>query len=278
MSMRLARRLAISSTVRSRGKPARHKSKTRYGEVTHMPALSGSVVSLQVGRVAPLGAEGSPSGFVKRPVAGPVMAERLGLAGDEQADRRVHGGAEKAIYWYPVGHYVHWCALLPHHAATLVAGAFGENLTIEEFDEDDVAIGDIFRVGRATLQITEPRQPCLKLALRFDDPRLVKAMIRTGMTGWYTRVLEAGQIEAGAAIDLLDRPNPEWSIPRFNRFINNHGGTAEELAELAKLRGLPRAWQRAAHAALGTVLRAHTKEFSSQAPAPTVAQDPNLHP
>jgi MOSC domain-containing protein YiiM len=190
----------------------------------------------------------------------------------------VHGGAEKAIYWYPVGHYARWRALLPHHAAKLVPGAFGENLTIEEFDEDDVAIGDIFRVGQATLQITQPRQPCLKLALRFDDPQLVKAMIRTGMSGWYTRVLEAGEIEAGAVVDLLDRPNPEWSIARFNRFINNQGGTGGELAELANLRGLPRAWQRAAHAALRTVLRAHTKELLSQAPGSPSAQDSNPHP
>jgi len=243
-----------------------------------MPALSGSVVSVQVGRIAPLGPEGIPSGFVKRPVAGPVIAEHLGLAGDQQADRRVHGGAEKAIYWYPVAHCASWRALLPNHAAILVPGAFGENLSVAEFDEDDVAVGDIFRVGRATLQITQPRQPCLKLALRFDDPELVKAMIRTGMSGWYTRVLEAGPIEAGTAIDLLDRPNPEWSIARFNRFINSHGGTAEELAELAKLRGLPRVWQRAAHAALGTVLRAHTKAFSSQVSASTTAQDPDPRP
>jgi MOSC domain-containing protein YiiM len=179
------------------------------------------------------------------------MAGRFGLAGDRQADRRVHGGPDKAVYCYPVEHYASWRTVAPQHAALLVPGGFGENLTTEGLDEDNVAIGDIFRVGRATAQVTQPRQPCFKLALRFEDPQMVKAMVRSGFSGWYLRVLDAGQIRAGTPITLIDRPNPAWSITRVNHLINKRDGTPEELAELADLRGLAHHWRKAARASLG---------------------------
>ena len=182
-----------------------------------MRSVSGSIVSVQVGGIAPLGPKGVPSGFIKRPVNEPVMAGRFGLAGDRQADRRVHGGPDKAIYCYPVEHYASWRTVVPQHVALLVPGGLGENLTTEGLDEDDVAIGDTFRIGRATAQVTQPRQPCFKLALRFEDPQMVKAMVRSGFSGWYLRVLDAGQIRAGTPITLIDRPNPAWSITRFNQ-------------------------------------------------------------
>ena len=89
-------------------------------------SFSSSVVSVQVGTVAPLGPRKVPSAFVKRPISGPVMAKQLGLVGDEQADLRVHGGPDKAIYCYPAGHYVRWSAERPSDKALLVPGGFGE--------------------------------------------------------------------------------------------------------------------------------------------------------
>jgi MOSC domain-containing protein YiiM len=233
---------------------------------------------VQVGTVAPLGPKGVPSGFIKRPVDGPVMAEQLGLAGDQQADRRVHGGPDKALYCYPGEHYTRWRSLAPQHARLLMAGGFGENLTTDALDEDRVAIGDVFQIGSATVQVTQPRQPCFKLALRFGDEHMVRAMVRSGLSGWYLRVLDPGLIEADAAIALLDRPNPQWSIARFNRLINERRRTVEHLAELAELPGLARHWKQAARVSLGTATPAHVEEiFSSEAPA-SVPADGLLSP
>src|SRR5262249_39594268 len=103
-------------------------------------SVYGSIVSVQVGRVAPLRARQVGSAFVKRPIAGRVMVERLGLAGDQQADLRVHGGPEKAVYCYPIEHYAEWLLERPSAEALLVPGGFGENLTTRGFDEDRVCV------------------------------------------------------------------------------------------------------------------------------------------
>lgn len=217
--------------------------------VNSMNTIGGSVVSVQVGQIAPLGREGVPSGFIKRPVAGPVMVEKLGLVGDQQADLRVHGGADKAVYCYPIEHYAKWAAALPSASALLVPGGFGENLTICGFDEDRVCIGDVVRIGGVTAQVTQPRRPCFKLGLRFGNPRMLGAMVRSGLTGWYLRVLNPGQVEIGASIATLDRPNPAWSIRRLNGLLGRRG-TREEIAELATLRGLAGDLRTSARAAL----------------------------
>ncbi|MGH6838620.1 MAG: MOSC domain-containing protein [Methylocella sp.] len=241
-----------------------------------MPAVSGLIVSVQVGGVAPLGPKGVPSGFIKRPVDEPVMAGRFGLAGDEQADRRVHGGPAKAVYCYPVEHYRSWRTTMPQHAALLVPGGFGENLTTEGFDEDNVAIGDIFRIGRATAQVTQPRQPCFKLALRFEDPQMGRAMVRLGFSGWYLRILEPGLIGAGAPITLVDRPNPAWSITRFNQLIKKGAGALEESAELADLRGLAHSWRKVARASLTAASKHHARFSPAEASGPPPPDDSSL--
>ncbi len=182
-----------------------------------MNTIAASVVSVKFVQIAALGPEGVPSGFIKRPVTGAVMVEKLGLVGDQQADLRVHGGADKAVYCYPIEHYARWREMLQGKEHLLVPGGFGENLTTQGLDEGRVCIGDVFQVGRARVQVTQPRQPCFKLALRFEDSQMIKAMVRYGLSGWYLRVLESGAIEAGASIELLDRPNPTWSISRLNR-------------------------------------------------------------
>ena len=219
--------------------------------VNSMNTIGASVVSVQVGQIAPLGREGVPSGFIKRPVKGAVMVEKLGLVGDQQADLRVHGGADKAVYCYPIEHYARWSEMLHGKDHLLVPGGFGENLTTESLDEGRVCIGDIFQIGTARVQVTQPRQPCFKLALRFEDSQMIKAMVRYGLSGWYLRVLEPGLVEAGASIAMLDRPNPAWSISRLNRLLGRRG-TREEVAELAALRGLADGLRNSARAALET--------------------------
>ena len=175
------------------------------------------------------------SGFVKTPVQGRVEVGLLGLAGDEQADLSVHGGPDKAVYACPLGNYAVWKAAFPQYEALLVPGGLGENLTIDGFAEGEVCIGDQMQIGTAVLQVTQPRQPCFKFALRFDDVAMPRAMVRNGMSGWYYRVLQPGALSAGDEVRLLERPHPEWTIERTNRQIIQRRGTVADKAEFPRL-------------------------------------------
>lgn len=211
------------------------------------PTLDTSTVahvhSIQVGAVAPLGPDQVPSGFVKRSVASPVAVGLLGVAGDQQADLTVHGGHDKAVYGYGLGAYETWRQSFPERAERLVPGGLGENLTIAGMHEQDVAIGDIVRVGSVLLQVTQPRQPCFKFALRFEDPRMPGAMVRNGLCGWYYRVLEEGTLAVGNAVTLQARPNPDWTIARFYAMISRRTATIDDLKALRQLSGLARHWR-----------------------------------
>jgi len=208
------------------------------------PGETGSIVSVQVGQVAPLGPDRVPSAFAKAPVRGLVSVGSLGLLGDAQADLTVHGGPDKAVYLYPAEHYDAWSRELPQHAALLLPGGFGENITTLGFDEDAVCIGDVFRAGSALLQITQPRQPCFKLGLRFGESRLPRAFLQSGRSGWYARVLEDGVIAALDRVVLLERPNPTWPVSRLARLITHRLAAPGEMIELAKLPGIASEWRR----------------------------------
>lgn len=201
------------------------------------------VLSIHIGRIAPLGPDQVPSGFVKHPTCDRVIVSHLGLQGDEQADLTVHGGLEKAVYAYPFAHYEKWQREFPQHASTLVPGGFGENLCVEEMAEVDICVGDIHRIGTSALQVCQPRQPCFKLALRFEDKFLPKAMIRTGRAGWYYRVLEQGEMRAGDAIRLEHRPNPDFRFSRLVEVISQGEPTRDELERLKDMAGLASHWQ-----------------------------------
>ncbi|MES2904953.1 MAG: MOSC domain-containing protein [Pseudomonadota bacterium] len=179
-----------------------------------------------------------PSGFVKSRVDGPVGVTFLGLAGDEQADLTVHGGPEKAVYAYPAIHYAAWEGDLPGHAEKFVAGGLGENLTILGWTEADLCVGDVHAIGTARLQVCQPRQPCFKLALHFDDKLLPKAMIRTGRAGSYYRVIKEGVITAGDAVVLVDRPNPGFGFERLVEIVNFGNADRDELQAMVTMKGL----------------------------------------
>jgi len=198
----------------------------------------GQVSSVQIGAVAPLGPDGVPSGFVKRPVTGLVEARALGLVGDAQADLRVHGGPDKAVYGYALSNYGAWAADFPEHGWRLRAGAFGENLTIDGVAESDLCVGDVHQIGSTLLQVCQPRQPCFKLALRFEDPRLPPAMVMNGRAGWYYRVLTPGALAAGDAVRLFERPNPGFAFTRLVAIVSGHRPSMDELARMATMEGL----------------------------------------
>ncbi|MGH9317991.1 MAG: MOSC domain-containing protein [Thermoanaerobaculia bacterium] len=142
-----------------------------------------------------------PTGIFKQPAAGRVRLRELSLEGDIQADRRYHGGAEKAVYLYPSEHYPYWKRFL---GRDLLAGFFGENFTTEGFREDTVHIGDTFRVGTAVVQVTQPRSPCFKLGLKVGSARFIKSFLESRRLGFYLRVLQEGVVGAGDPIERVE--------------------------------------------------------------------------
>ena len=167
----------------------------------------------------------------------------------------MHGGPEKAVYGYALSSYAVWRRAFPEHGALWMPGGLGENLTIDGIDEEMVHIGDVVRIGTATLQVTQPRQPCFKFALRFGDKRLPKAMIGNGRSGRYYRVIETGVLAAGDRLDLLERFNPTWPMARFNRVLSSKSSTMEDMVELATLPGLATAWRETARDAIARATR-----------------------
>lgn len=172
-----------------------------------------------------------------------------GFRGDEQADLRVHGGPDMAIYAYDRSHYVAWTLEFPEHARLWGEGALGENLSIDGWDETNVCIGDIVHLGSTLLQVTRPRKPCFKLALRFNDLRLPRRLVETGRCGWYYRVLRSGAISEGDEAVLVSRLHPEWSIRRINHLSIQVGADPVELRELAGLPELAENWRAQVQAA-----------------------------
>lgn len=177
----------------------------------------------------------------KTPVSGAIWAGTLGLEGDGQADKRYHGGADKAINAYCFKHYPHWAREFNQPALPL--GAFGENLTLDNTDENSVCIGDIFEAGGVQLQLSQPRQPCGTLAWRWKMSDLVQRVEKHGSTGWYFRVLKEGKLQSGAELKLLHRPHPRWTVTAANDVLHHRKGGREAAHELAALPELSEAWQ-----------------------------------
>jgi MOSC domain-containing protein YiiM len=151
----------------------------------------------------------------KEPVEGPVHAGPLGLEGDQQADKRHHGGPHQAVYAYSFENHLHWRRELKR--PELRAGSFAENLTVEGMPDTDVHIGDVFRIGSAVMQVTLPRGPCSTLAFAMGDTSFPKAMLAALRLGFYLRVLEEGVVKAGDEITLVSADPAGLSIAEVAR-------------------------------------------------------------
>ena len=195
-------------------------------------------VTLFAGRLAPLGPKGVMSGIAKAAVAAPSWLAEEGLEGDVQGDRRVHGGPEKALLHYAFDHYPAWRSEIGDEPLLARPGAFGENISASGLTEHAVAIGDVFRIGGARVQVSQPRQPCWKLNARFGISDMARRVQNTGRTGWYYRVLAPGRIDPEDDLELLDRPASEWTIARLQRAFYRDTMNREELAGIAALEPL----------------------------------------
>ena len=209
-----------------------------------------TIQSIQIGRVI---TEGDPqtrdvlqrqwtTGFYKRRVDGPVQLTRLGLQGDAVADNRFHGGPDKAVLCYALSHYDLWSD--EHPELKMSAGALGENLTLAGADETTVCIGDRYRVGRCEIEVSQPRQPCWKIARRWGVKTLTKEVTQTGRTGWYVRVITEGMIVAAEQLELRDRPHPDWPVARANDVMFGREVDRAAVLELMNLEQLAEAWRK----------------------------------
>lgn len=205
------------------------------------------ISSVQVGRVAPLGRKGAPSAIAKMPVLGRIAIGKTGLEGDEQADRRFHGGPEKAVHHYALDHAEAWRADLPSLPDLIgQAGAFGENFSSLGITEAEIHVGDVWRAGSALLQVSQARQPCWKLNERFGVPDMARRVQTSGRTGWYYRVLEPGMVGPGDGLTLVDRPCPDWPLARLLHVFYVDRLDRAELAGIAALEPLSQSWRQLA--------------------------------
>ncbi len=170
------------------------------------------------------------SAIAKQPATGPIAIGPHGLAGDEQADQVHHGGPEMALHHYPRDHYPHWQGLLGDHPLLAGQAAFGENISTLGMTETEACLGDRYRLGSALVEVSQGRKPCWKLDHRFDRAGVMAEVVRSARSGWYYRVIEAGTVQAGDAIALVDRPLPEWSVARCFALLIGGGHKAEPAA------------------------------------------------
>ena len=182
------------------------------------------------------------TGIFKEPVQGPVMLRTLNLDGDRQADLSVHGGPSKAVYGYPSEHYEFWKREFPD--MDLPYGMFGENFTTEGMFETGVNVGDRFRVGAAELMVTEPRQPCYKLGIKFGRADIIRKFLQSRRSGFYLAVLKEGEVEAGDEIELISRDQNSIAISDITRLYAFEKDDLETMRRAVKVEALPESWRK----------------------------------
>ena len=203
------------------------------------------LISVNVGRPQPVPYQDGvvSTGIYKEPVTGPVWVRRLNLDGDGQADLKVHGGEHKAVYAYPLEHYAFWSRELGRD--DLGYGQFGENLTVEGLLEEQMNIGDVYRIGKALLQVSQPRSPCFKLGLRMGDEGFVARFSAENRTGFYLCVIEEGRITAGDAIERVEQAKDSISVRDAFRLRHGAGGTRAEYERASRVKALTPSWRAA---------------------------------
>jgi len=205
--------------------------------------LNTQITALCAGGIGVLEQEGHRSGIFKRRIAGRAEVNAMGIVGDEHADMRVHGGAEKALHQYCVENYDALTTAFPSAASELILGSIGENIAASTLCERNVHIGDTFRIGTVLAQVSQPRSPCWKINHRFGAPEMSTFVANHHITGWYYRVLEAGHIQEGDSITLVDRQTERFSIDEFWRVQLSHRPDVADLEAIAKIPGLCPEWR-----------------------------------
>ncbi len=200
------------------------------------------VISLNIGmpKKEVFGAKEWATGICKQPVTHGLDLLKLGFKGDGVADTKHHGGADKAVCVYSLDHYAAWEKIL---GSPLPTAAFGENLTVSGLREEKIGIGDIFKIGTARVQVSQPRQPCKTLAARFEKNDFVKLVVQSGQTGLYFRVLEEGMVTPGDEIMLLERDKNEVTVAFANHTYHHDRRNTAGIKKVLAVKALSASWR-----------------------------------
>lgn len=200
-------------------------------------------VSLYIGGIKPLPDSGRSTGMYKLPLRHPADLTEEGFSGDQQADRRVHGGIEKAVHLYPTRHYDRLAEQFPAIKTLLMAGCLGENIATDALDENDVRIGEIWQLGAARLQVCQPRNPCWKIDQRLGCEGVAAFIDEQMLCGWYWRVLAPATVRPGDRLQLESTP-PEAPTLRYAMTLwREHRPDMAELERVAATPGIATGWQ-----------------------------------
>ena len=185
--------------------------------------------------------ESVTTGIYKNPVAGRVAVSGVNIAGDEQADRSVHGGPDRALYAYAVEDYAWWSA---ERGEEISPGTFGENVTTRGLDVSGALIGERWRVGNCELRVTSPRVPCYKLAMKMNDPAFIRTFARALRPGAYLAIVEEGDVAAGDRAEIVSRPTHGLTVAGM---ANIYLFERSRVAELLDAPELTESWRTWAH-------------------------------
>lgn len=181
------------------------------------------------------------TGIYKKAVSGSIFLGQTGLKGDGVGNTKYHGGADKALCIYSFDHYPYWSKWL---GVELAPSAFGENLTVHDMIEENVCVGDIFSLGSTIIQVSQPRQPCATLGLRYGAMELVKEFINTGYTGFYCRVIQTGFISQGESLELQKRDELGVSIAFANRILHHNKTDIQGIEKVLSVSALSESWKK----------------------------------
>jgi MOSC domain-containing protein YiiM len=197
------------------------------------------VLSVHVGSLQEMLRSGKKirTGIFKQKTEGPIKVTRLGLEGDDQGNKKLHGGVYKAICVYPSEHYDHWKEELGNPGLSF--GDFGENLTTAGLMEGDIYLGDRLRIGSAELVVTQPREPCITLNARLSTKDISARIRKSGRSGFYFSVVKEGIIKNGDSIEYVNRDENRVTVSDFNQIINGESEVADIIFRASKIDALP---------------------------------------
>ena len=198
-------------------------------------------VNVSLPKVVSHGRKTVSTGIFKEPVGGRIVLRKTNLDGDGQADLENHGGVDRAAYAYSIENYDHWRHELGQDEFAF--GQFGENFTVERMVEDEVHIGDVFRVGDALVEVSQPRPPCFKLGIKMDMPSFPKTFLASGRVGFYLRVLEEGEVGAGDLFERVEDCPERISVREMSRLLFFEPENLEGAKRAVRVRALSPGWR-----------------------------------
>lgn len=199
-------------------------------------------VNVSLPKEVPYMGKTTTTGIFKEPAGGRVMLRTLGLDGDGQADLKNHGGTYKAAYAYSIENYDYWKRELGRTDFTF--GQFGENFTVEGMLDDAVHIGDVFRVGTALVEVTQPRVPCFKLGIKMEMPQFPKMFLTSGRIGFYLRVLEEGEVGAGDIFENVTGEPEHMTVREVCHLLYFDRQNLEGAKKALRIKALSPGWRR----------------------------------